>query len=247
MKYDRLLEMEKYIKENKSITIEQLLNVFNISIQTLRRDLNELENKGTIKKVYGGVIYNDHKVIDIAYREISLLEAKKRIGHLASSLIRNNDVIFIDSGTTACQIVPFIKNKKGVIVITHSLLVLKEIEDRNDLKVILMSGEYRYDTKSFIFDFLKLNYNFNLAFISSVGVDLKIGFSNNDYYEGEVKKAIIANSKKVCMLADHSKLGKLMFNNFAFFNDVNYFITDQKLPNEYAQVFKKYKIMSIYD
>ena len=95
MKYDRLLEIENFIKEKKSLTIEELLETFDISIQTLRRDLKELEDKGSVKKVYGGVIYNDENgVIDIAYREVNLLQAKKEVGELASSLINDNDVIF---------------------------------------------------------------------------------------------------------------------------------------------------------
>ena len=77
MKYDRLLEIENFIKEKKSLTIEELLETFDISIQTLRRDLKELEDKGSVKKVYGGVIYNDENgVIDIAYREVNLLQVK---------------------------------------------------------------------------------------------------------------------------------------------------------------------------
>lgn len=59
-----------------------------------------------------------------------------------------------------------------------------------------MGGEYRNDIKSFVFDVSKLNYNFNISFISTVGFDDKAGLTNNDYYEGQVKSEIIKHSKK---------------------------------------------------
>ena len=248
MKYDRLLEIENFIKEKKSLTIEELLDAFDISIQTLRRDLKELEDKGSVKKVYGGVVYNEKNgVIDIAYREVNSLEAKKEVGELASSLISNNDVIFIDSGTTACQIIPYIKDKKNLTIITHSLLALKELENRNDIKVILMGGEYRNDIKSFVFDVSKLNYNFNISFISTVGFDDKAGLTNNDYYEGQVKSEIIKHSKKICVVLDHTKFDKIMFNSFASLSDIDIVVSDEKVSKKYEDLFREYKILYICD
>ena len=248
MKYDRLLEIENFIKEKKSVTIEELLDAFDISIQTLRRDLKELEDKGSVKKVYGGVIYNEENgVIDIAYREVNSLEAKKEVGELASSLISDNDVIFIDSGTTAFQIIPYIKDKKDLTIITHSLLALKELENRNDIKVILMGGEYRNDIKSFVFDVSKLNYNFNISFISTVGLDDKAGLTNNDYYEGQVKSEIIKHSKKVCVVLDHTKFDKIMFNSFASLSDIDFVVSDEKATKKYEELFREYKILYICD
>lgn len=248
MKYDRLLEIENFIKEKKSLTIEELLETFDISIQTLRRDLKELEDKGSVKKVYGGVIYNDENgVIDIAYREVNLLQVKKEVGELASSLINDNDVIFIDSGTTACQIIPCIKDKKNLTIITHSLLALKELENRNDIKVILMGGEYRNDIKSFVFDVSKLNYNFNISFISTVGFDDKAGLTNNDYYEGQVKSEIIKHSKKICVVLDHTKFDKIMFNSFASLSDIDIVVSDEKVSKKYEDLFREYKILYICD
>ena len=248
MKYDRLLEIENFIKEKKSLTIEELLETFDISIQTLRRDLKELEDKGSVKKVYGGVIYNDENgVIDIAYREVNLLQAKKEVGELASSLINDNDVVFIDSGTTACQIIPYIIDKKNLTIITHSLLALKELENRNDIKVILMGGEYRNDIKSFVFDVSKLNYNFNISFISTVGFDDKVGLTNNDYYEGQVKSEIIKHSKKICVVLDHTKFDKIMFNSFASLSDIDIVVSDEKVSKKYEDLFREYKILYICD
>lgn len=128
MKYDRLLEIENFIKEKKSLTIEELLETFDISIQTLRRDLKELEDKGSVKRSM--VVLSITMKMELLISPIVKLiyyRQKKEVGELASSLINDNDVIFIDSGTTACQIIPYIKDKKNLTIITHSLLALKRI------------------------------------------------------------------------------------------------------------------------
>ena len=169
------------------------------------------------------------------------------MGELASNLINDDDVIFIDSGTTACQIIPFIKEKKNLTIITHSLLAIKELENRDDIKVILIGGEYRNDVKSFVFDVSKLNYNLSISFISAVGLDDKTGLTNNDYYEGQVKKEIIKHSKKVCVVLDHTKFDKIMFNSFASLSDIDIVVSDENASKKYEELFREYKILYICD
>ncbi len=245
MKYNRIKEIEEYIKEKKSLTLEELTNKFDISIQTLRRDLKELEEKGNIEKVYGGVIYKDGSVIDIGLRETGSLDKKRKIGELASSKVKENDVIFIDSGTTACQIVPYLK--KNITIVTHSLLVIKELENRKDLNTILIGGQYRSDIKSFVFDTSNIPYNFDLAFISTVGFDLKKGLTNNDFFEGNVKKQVLNHSKIKCVVLDDSKFGNVAFNKFADIKDIDIVISNEKVNKEYLNYFSKNKILYICD
>ena len=118
---------------------------------------------------------------------------------------------------------------------------------RNDIKVILMGGEYRNDIKSFVFDVSKLNYNFNISFISTVGFDDKAGLTNNDYYEGQVKSEIIKHSKKICVVLDHTKFDKIMFNSFASLSDIDIVVSDEKVSKKYEDLFREYKILYICD
>ncbi len=153
MKYNRIQEIENYIKNAKVASLDELLNQFGISIQTLRRDLKELENRNVIKKVYGGVVYNEDivantEVIDIKSREIENLNQKQQIGKVAASLLEEQDVIFIDSGTTACQIIPFMNEDMYLTVITHSALAFEMLEGKKNVKIILLGGEYREKVKS---------------------------------------------------------------------------------------------------
>ncbi|MBQ5552710.1 MAG: DeoR/GlpR transcriptional regulator, partial [Erysipelotrichaceae bacterium] len=124
MKYNRQKEMLAYIEDKRSVRNEELLEKFNVSIQTLRRDLKTFEDQGFIDKVYGGVIYNNHKesvssVSPFEQRDQSNREEKEYIGKLAAALVEDNDVIFIDSGTTAYRMLHYMKDVKNVTVISH--------------------------------------------------------------------------------------------------------------------------------
>ncbi|MBQ1323131.1 MAG: DeoR/GlpR transcriptional regulator, partial [Erysipelotrichaceae bacterium] len=122
MKYNRQKEMLAYIEDKRSVRNEELLEKFNVSIQTLRRDLKTFEDQGFIDKVYGGVIYNNHKesvssVSPFEQRDQTNQEEKEYIGKLAAALVEDNDVIFIDSGTTAYRMLHYMKDVKNVTVI----------------------------------------------------------------------------------------------------------------------------------
>ncbi len=131
MKYGRLKEMEEYIRKNKSVSNNELLEHFNISIQTLRRDLKTFEDQGAITKVYGGVVYNDESqknaVSPIAERAMIASREKDYIGRLAADLVEDGDVIFIDSGTTAYRMIQYMNDRKNVTVISHCLDVMNAL------------------------------------------------------------------------------------------------------------------------
>ena len=245
MKYDRIREIENYIREKRSVSLNELLDRFDVSIQTLRRDLKELYAKNVIDKVYGGVIYKDNQVIDVGVRETDNLDKKKIVGQLASSLVEDNDVIFVDSGTTACQIIPFIKDK-NVTVVSHSLLVLRELENRNDIKLIALGGQYRREVKSFMFDTNEVCYNFSKVFISTVGLTIQKGLTNNDYIEGEVKKKMISNSRENYIVLDDSKFDKDAFITFNNLEKITGVITNSKPNKKYLDYFKKKGIKCFY-
>ena len=148
MKYNRINEIEAYLRKVKSSTNEELLDIFKVSMQTLRRDLKELEDRKVVSKVYGGVVINEDDsmkgktLIDIKLRMSSHLEEKKRIGEVAAKVIEENDVVFIDSGTTACHIIPYLDKTKNITVVTNSILAMEALKDCEDMKVILLGGEY---------------------------------------------------------------------------------------------------------
>ncbi len=250
MKYGRIKEMEEYIKEHASVSNDELLNIFNISIQTLRRDLKTLEEQGIVSKVYGGVVYNtnDQKnvVSPIMERKNVSSKEKEYIGRLAADQVADGDVIFIDSGTTAYRMIPFLKNKKNVTVISHSLDVMNTLLEYPTITGVCSGGTLMTDSATFLVDTSYYPYNYNKSFISTVGISVSRSFTNTNLHEGQMKQHAIEHSSKVYIVADHSKFDVIAFNHFADYADINAVITDRQPSERYMRIFDSNQIKVIF-
>lgn len=251
MRFERLKNIEFYLSENHYASIDELLENFEISIQTLRRDLNELEKRNIITKVYGGVLYNRNSVSSKDYKNIDnrrdhKLVDKVKIGRLASQFVESNDVIFIDSGTTAIHIIPYLDKVKNVLIVTHSLDVVNEVAKHPQLTCILIGGKLQQSTNSFYTDTKNFNYNFNKAFISTVGISLPKGLSNFNFYEASIKRAVIENSSNVFVLVDDEKFDVISLNNFATYKSINTVITNKEPNKLYLDTFRRFEIKVIF-
>ena len=108
MKGERLIEMEKYIREQRSVSLDTLCSVFNVSKNTVRRDVAQLIATTDIQKIYGGVSIQFNRIPpSFTERAAVNLPVKQRIGKYAASLVQDGDVIFIDAGTTTCQMINY--------------------------------------------------------------------------------------------------------------------------------------------
>lgn len=250
MKYNRINEIEQYLRKAKSATNEELLETFKISIQTLRRDLKELEERNVISKLYGGVVYNEDAMsssfVDIKLRTTAHLKEKEKIGELAASLLEDNDIIFVDSGTTTCHLIPYLDKAQNITVVTNSMIAMELLRDCENVKVVLLGGEYKFRARSTIFDVLQAHYYFTKAFISTVGLSLTKGLTNMDPQDGILKRFVSDHADKVILMCDSSKVGSVAFNQFGDLDMIHTLVTDKKLDAKYLSYFKKHRIKVIY-
>lgn len=245
MKYDRINEIEKLIKKNKTISNEELCDVFSISMPTLRRDLQILENRGSIEKVYGGVIAKDNKSengsIDYTSRVDEALNSKQYIGKKASEFVSDGDVIFVDSGSTAYLMIPYLEDKKDVTVVTHSLNVIETLKKYPNIKVIVLGGIFIRKTNSFDVNVDDIPYSFDKAFIATVGVS-KEGCTNVQLFESRIKQYAIKHSNLNVLLCDKRKFGIDGFNRFAKLEEFQVIVSDDSFPKWLINIAKKLKI-----
>ena len=251
MKFDRQTEMLSYIREKKTVRNSELLKKFGISIQTLRRDINKFETQGLIRKVYGGVIYNDRfesvKSVDsLTTRNALLNDEKERVGKLAAKLVGDGDVIFVDSGTTAYRILHYLSEAKDVTVISHCLDVMVILRDMHNLTGICAGGILQHDMGSFIIDSSFYPYNYSKAFISTVGISLEKNLTNTNLHEGAMKAQAIAQSASAYIVADHGKFDVVAYNQFADFSKITGVITDRCPSENYVRFFESNNIKLIY-
>ena len=146
MRIHRLDEIERYIAEKGSVSLDELCEVFQIAKVTLRRDLDKLIPRGTIEKVYGGVVYVAPKEVPmdglIAYseRNIKNAEAKDKIACAAASIVEDNDTIYIDTGTSTLKIMDHLTDVANLTVITNSILVASKALAHDNIKTIMLPG-----------------------------------------------------------------------------------------------------------
>ncbi len=247
MKEQRLKSLENYIREKEMCRIDELCSEFNVSIATMRRDVDALLKCGLINKVYGGVKLNrkDNYLTEPFYkRAIKNIDAKQYIGSVSESLIENYDTIFLDSGTTTFFITKYIKSK-NVTVITTSLNVINECRDLENINLISIGGNFNKMTNSFVGEFADKNlstYHISKAFIAATGASLVSGFTNYFHEETKIKRTAIEISNSAYITIDSSKWGKVSLLTFSELSKVNGVITEKEPPSEFLSYFKKNKI-----
>lgn len=241
MKEDRINELQNYILEKERASIEELCSVFNVSKNTMRRDINQLESQGKIKKVYGGIILTDKKTTEpFESREVKNKDAKLIIAKLASTLIEDGDIIYIDSGTTTMHMIPYLSDVKNLTIITNNLHVILKALPYQNLNVISTGGTLFRRTNSFVdsgaVSSLK-KYNISKAFLATTGISIAKGITNSSSLEYDIKKYIVEHCDKRILLADDTKLGKVSLITYYDLKDIQVFVTNQKPDDEYTDFF----------
>lgn len=240
MRTERIDLLESYILKNKTVSLDTLCTKFNVSKNTVRRDVDALVKKGIIKKVYGGVTALDSgnvipKLLPYSERGIRFTKEKDAICQMAAQFIEDQDTIYIDTGTTCLNLIDYIAEKECTIL-TNSLQLFWKAVQYPRLNIISMPGKLNRETLSFagteVTDYLK-TYNITKAFMACTGVTQKNGLTNATTEEYIVKKAVLENSAQSFLLADHSKFGKVSLMTYWSLEDIGHIITDAPLDEEY--------------
>lgn len=242
MKSTRMNQIEEYVLENDTVTLDKLTDIFKVSKNTIRRDIQELIKRGNIKKVYGGVSVNFNSLVPFNERQIKNSSSKTLIAKAASNFVNDGDIIFIDSGTTTVNMVDFLKDKNNLTIITNNLIFITNSTKYENLNIISTGGTLVRETNSFAgIDSLNLlkNYNINKAFMATTGISTTNGITNSSPLEGEIKKMAVKKSNKVFVLADYSKFDVCSLITYCNLSDIDYLITDKTPPSEYVDFIKK--------
>jgi DeoR/GlpR family transcriptional regulator of sugar metabolism len=245
---ERKNEILNELHKMGKVKVIELVEQFNVSEETIRRDLMILEEKGLLKRVYGGAIKSVYQNQEppFAQRATVNQEAKIKIGKKAIDLISNGDVIAIDVGTTMLEFAQCIENKKDITIITNSLPVSSMLtESLNQQKfsgqILLLGGIIDPMQQSINGSFTEqlLNqFNIDKAFISAGGVSAKSGVSNYHLHETLVSRKMVEVSKQVILLTDYSKFGVDTFCKVCSLEKVDVIVCDHSFPEEWNKQTK---------
>lgn len=254
MKHRRLNLIVDYLKINNQATIGELAAAFNVSEITIRRDLTLLEEKGMINKVYGGAVYNFDRIhqkleIPISKRQAENISAKQTIGELAAGLVETGDTIFVDTGSTVYRMIPYLKDKKNLTIVTNCLDALLAGSTLSGVRLLTVGGIFQPDTHSFAGSYSEYaldRYSFNKAFIAAVSVSPERGVSNNNVYDTAIKRTAIKNSQKSYVVVDTSKFFLDAFNNFAALSEFDGLVTDSYPGDHLAEYCRAQNMLLLY-
>ncbi|WP_110954860.1 DeoR/GlpR family DNA-binding transcription regulator [Anaerosinus massiliensis] len=249
MKINRIEKIEDFLKFEKTASWDKLCETFGVSKNTLRRDVNELEKRGFIKRVYGGIMLKETDVPEpFESREIKHKSQKKIVAKLANDLINDGDVIYIDSGTTTMHLVPFLESHSGLTVITSNLYVINAARDYPKLNILSPGGVFYPPSNAFvgpsILRFLE-DYTISKTFFASTGVSIDKGVANASPLEAEIKSYLIKKSCKNILLVDSSKIDGASLMKYCDLKDLDYFVTDQMPPDKYISYFNEHHIQLV--
>lgn len=230
---ERFAKIISIVEREGSVTIAELMTELSASESTIRRDLNSLDASGALTKVHGGAIANNVVVntMDENYVNRSGLnkEEKSIISKYAAKLIKPNDFVYIDAGTTTSLLIDYITEKK-VVFVTNAIEHARKLSQRG-YTVYLLGGEMKISTEAIVGEraIESLNmYNFSVGFFGANGVSTVKGITTPELKEAMVKKSAISKCKKKILLADSSKFNEVSSVKFADFKDMEIITTNLK-------------------
>ena len=219
--------------------MEELSVHFGVSVSTIRRDVLELVKQKPFDKVFGGVLLHASALSDgsIAERACCNVQGKQLIGRMAANLVDDGMSVFLDSGSTTMQILPFLAKKRNITVISHNLMVLYEAAKNPGLNIIALGGVYDRSASAFASMGMMQELSrmsISLVFLETAGISINRGMTSNNYSEAEIKKTIVRWNKNLVVVADHLKFAKDALLTFCGFGDVGAIVTDKMPPSEYV-------------
>jgi DeoR family myo-inositol catabolism operon transcriptional repressor len=243
MKSFRIRQMQQYIQEHDIVSMEELRDTFNISMNTVRLDVAQLVSKGSIRKVYGGVCSNQTgNLVPFEERQTKNTKGKEAVGKAAASLVGDGDIIYIDSGTTTMFMMDYLGESKNVTVLTNNLDAINRALLLPDINVICLPGTLERKTNSFVSaDTVRTleKYNIKKAFMASSGITESGSVTNSSPLEYEIKKAALASSNEAYLLIDSSKFGKSALLNYANLSEMSKVIVDSNAGSGLFQLCEK--------
>jgi DeoR/GlpR family transcriptional regulator of sugar metabolism len=213
------------------VTFTQLATELDVSEMTIRRDVEQLERIGQLRRVRGGAISTVSRSYEtpvLQRREISSA-AKEAIGRVAASLVEDGDSLILDGGTTSLALARELRSKRGLTVVTPSLPIAIELAEGVDARIIVTGGQVHRSELSLTGAAAEEAFaaiNCDLAFIGVAGVRLSPGLTDFSVDDARVKRAALGSARRKIVLADRTKLGRVTFATIAALTEVDALVTD---------------------
>lgn len=249
----RKANLAAYVAAAGQVTVPELVSHFGVSADTIRRDLDQLDEDGLLIRTHGGAMGlgappRVDTSMDVRLRLQK--DAKERIGALASTLIEDNSVVMINAGTTALAVIRNLQNHRGVTVATNNLRIPSEVPEHAIRSLYVFGGGVNLTAQATIGPIAfpsapgadGLEIQCDLAIIVVGGVSITSGYSTSNLHEAAMMNEMLNRASRVAVLADSTKVGRRLFAQVAELGRADYFVTDSMPPADLVKEFDKQKV-----
>lgn len=232
--HERQLQIADLIRQEGEVSVEDLAHRFDVSAETIRRDLGHLAENGQVLKIHGGA-RRPRLMVEGSFIERlgSEAGAKSRIGRLLADVVEPGETLFIDTGSTTLACADYLAAIPGLTVITNSCRFADRLSHAgSDADIYLLGGRYNGDdaesTGPVTIEQIRA-FQADRAVITVAAVLPEIGAMDASFDEAQVARAMIANARSLTVLADHSKFGRRAAFMVCGCSEIDQLISDQQL------------------
>lgn len=236
LKTQRFALIEQFLKEQGgSLSTAEVIERLGVSRETARRDLHEMQQRGLLTKVRGGVVLNQvGNEPSYTSRTVAYIQQKREIANLASQLIEDGDTVFLDSGTTLMQLAQVLTEKQRLTVLTNSLPIATQLCEHH-VQVYVTGGRLRegdFALTGSIAESVADSLYVDKAFIGAGGITLEHGVTDFHMEEVSLRKTVMEKAAHRILLADSSKYGTNAFVKLTELQAFDAWVTDDGLPSD---------------
>lgn len=235
----------------KSVKVIDLSKEFGVTEETIRRDLEKLEQEGILMRTYGGAVLvkktNEELPLSIRLREN--IEGKKVMGEIISSLIEEGDVVMVGSGTTPLEFTRRLSLLNKITIITNSLGVISETVQNDDIGVLCVGGTLVRRIVAFVGPTAIQainNHYVDKVILSCKAIDMEKGIMESSELEVDVKRAMVKAGKIIILAVDHTKFNHASMVKLFDFTAIDIVVTDLKPSKEWLKFFQQMNIKCFY-
>lgn len=246
----RSLILEKLQNERK-VVVSELSTLFDVSEETIRRDLDRLDREGLAVKSYGGAVLNENTGMDMPFnvRAKRNMKAKQEIASLVAGLVQEGEHLIVDPSTTAVAVVKALKSRKKLTVVTSSIEVLIELADVSGWDVICTGGSLRENYLTLVgpraADAIR-SFRADKAILSCKGLDLEQGVTDAHESLSQIKHAMLQSARQRILVADRTKFGCVAFSRICGLPEIDTVVTDVRPEQRWMDYFAERGIECLY-
>ncbi len=246
------------LRQNKILTpagksgrvdVDELSVTFDVSPQTIRKDLNILCDRQLLQRVHGGaIIGSGNENVSYEARRLLAPESKKAIGKKAATLIPDNSSLLINIGTTTEQVAHSLKDHRGLLVISNNVNAVAIMKDFLGIELIIAGGQVRRSDGGIIgvaaVDFIN-QFKVDYAVIGVSAIDEDGSLLDYDFREVRVAQAIIENSRHIILVADRMKLKRNAPIRIGHISQINTIVIDGELPQKLKTACREHGVDTV--